>query len=198
MNFELAESELPMRIRLERPMTDERLMRFAAEIEPLRVEREANGELIVMSPTGLEGSGFNSEIIADLTIWARQDGRGKVFDSNGGFTLPDGSMRTPDAAWLSWQRWNALPRSEQKKFGRVVPEFVIELRSETDRLPVLQDKMRIWIENGVEVAWLIDPEEQAVTIYRPGDQPEHLAHPTSVQGTCPIAGFELVMARIWE
>ena len=198
MNFELAESELPMRIRLERPMTDERLMRFAAEIEPLRVERDANGELIVMSPTGLEGSGFNSEIIADLTIWARQDGRGKVFDSNGGFTLPDGSMRTPDAAWLSWQRWNALPRSEQKKFGRVVPEFVIELRSETDRLPVLQDKMRIWIENGVEVAWLIDPEEKAVTIYRPGDEPEHLAHPTSVQGTGPIAGFELVMARIWD
>jgi Uma2 family endonuclease len=198
MNFELAESELPMRIRLECPMTDERLMRFAAELEPLRVERDANGELIVMSPTGLEGSGQNSEIIADLIIWARQDARGKVFDSNGGFTLPDGSMRAPDAAWLSWQRWNALPRSEQKKFGRVVPEFVIELRSETDRLPVLQDKMRIWIANGVEVAWLIDPIEKAVTIYRPGDEPEHLAHPTCVQGTGPIAGFELVMSRIWE
>jgi Uma2 family endonuclease len=198
MNFELAESELPMRIRLERPMTDERLMRFAAEIEPLRVERDANGELIVMSPTGLEGSGQNSEVNADLTLWARRDGRGKVFDSNGGFTLPDGSMRIPDAAWLSWQRWNALPLSEQKKFGRVVPEFVIELRSETDRLPVLQDKMRIWIENGVEIAWLIDPIEKSVTIYRPGDQPEHLAHPTSVQGTGPIAGFELVMSRIWE
>jgi Uma2 family endonuclease len=198
MNFELAESELPMRIRLESPMTDERLMRFAAEVEPLRVERDANGELIVMSPTGLEGSGQNSEIIADLTVWARQDGRGKVFDSNGGFTLPDGSMRAPDAAWLSWQRWNALPRSEQKKFGRVVPEFIIELRSETDRLPVLQDKMRIWIENGVDVAWLIDPQEKSVSIYRPGDEPEHLAHPTSVQGTGPIAGFELVMFRIWE
>jgi Uma2 family endonuclease len=187
-----------MRIRLECPMTDERLMRFAAELEPLRVERDANGELIVMSSTGLEGSGQNSEIIADLIIWARQDARGKVFDSNGGFTLPDGSMRAPDAAWLSWQRWNALPRSEQKKFGRVVPEFVIELRSETDRLPVLQDKMRIWIANGVEVAWLIDPIEKAVTIYRPGEAPEHLAHPTSVQGTGPIAGFELVMARIWD
>jgi Uma2 family endonuclease len=198
MNFELAESELPMRIRLERPMTDERLMRFAAEIEPLRVERDANGELIVMSPTGLEGSGQNSEVNADLTLWARQDGRGKVFDSNGGFTLPDGSMRIPDAAWLSWQRWNALPRSEQKKFGRVVPEFVIELRSETDRLSDLQAKMGIWIANGVEVAWLIDPQEKAVTIYRPGDEPEHLAHPTSVQGTGPIAGFELVMARIWD
>jgi Uma2 family endonuclease len=198
MNFELAESELPMRIRLERPMTDERLMRFAAEIEPLRVERDANGELIVMSPTGLEGSGFNSEIITDLTIWARQDGRGKVFDSSGGFTLPDDSMRIPDAAWLSWQRWNALPRSEQKKFGRVVPEFIIELRSETDRLPPLQAKMNEWVANGVDVAWLIDPEEKSVTIYRPGDQPEHLGHPTSVQGTGPIAGFELVMARIWE
>jgi Uma2 family endonuclease len=197
MNFELAESELPIRIRLERPMTDERLMRFAAEVEPLRVERDANGELIVMSPTGLEGSGWNSEVNADLTVWARQDERGKVFDSNGGFTLPDGSMRIPDAAWLSWRRWNALPRSEQKKFGRVVPEFVIELRSETDRLSVLRTKMQIWMDNGVEVAWLIDPEEKTVTIYRAGQEPEIHEQPTSVQGTGPIAGFELVMSRIW-
>ena len=198
MNFELAELELPIWIRRDRPITDDELMRLSAENELLRLERDANGELIVMSPTGLEGSSQNSEIITDLTNWARQDGRGKVFDSGGGFTLPDGSMRIPDAAWLSWQRWNTLPRSEQKKFGRVVPEFVIELRSETDRLPVLQEKMELWIANGVEVAWLIDPQEKSVTIYRPNQQPEHHVHPTSVQGDGPIVGFELVMSRIWE
>jgi Uma2 family endonuclease len=198
MNIELAELELPIWIRRDRPITDDELMRLSAENELLRLERDANGELIVMSPTGLEGSSQNSEIITDLTNWARQDGRGKVFDSGGGFTLPDGSMRIPDAAWLSWQRWNTLPRSEQKKFGRVVPEFVIELRSETDRLPVLQEKMELWIANGVEVAWLIDPQEKSVTIYRPNQQPEHHIHPTSVQGDGPIVGFELAMSRIWE
>jgi Uma2 family endonuclease len=161
------------------------------------VERDAKGELIVMSPTGSEGSGWNSEIITDLNLWARQDGRGKVFDSNGGFTLPDGSMRAPDAAWVLLRRWNALSREDRKRFAPICPEFVIEVRSETDRLPDLQAKMEMWIANGAEVAWLIDPLEKSVTIYRPGQQPEVLTQPTSVQGTGPIAGFELVLARIW-
>ena len=197
MNLALTDTGLPVRLRFERPMTDEELMRFCAENETARVERDAKGELIVMSPTGSEGSGWNSEIITDLNLWARQDGRGKVFDSNGGFTLPDGSMRAPDAAWVSLRRWNALSREDQKRFAPICPEFVIEVRSETDRLPDLQAKMEMWIANGAEVAWLIDPLEKAVSIYRPGEQPEVLAQPTSVQGTGPIAGFELVLARIW-
>ena len=197
MNLALKESVLPVRLRFDRPMTDEELMHFCAENEPVRVERDAKGELIVMSPTGSEGSGWNSEIITDLNLWARQDGRGKVFDSNGGFTLPDGSMRAPDAAWVSLRRWNALSREDRKRFAPICPEFIIEVRSETDRLPDLQVKMEMWIANGAEVAWLVDPIEKAVTIYRPGEQPELLAQPTSVQGTGPIAGFELVLARIW-
>ena len=112
MNLALNESGLPVRLRFDRPMTDEELMRFCAENETARVERDAKGELIVMSPPGSEGSGWNSEILAGLNLWARQDGRGKVFDSNGGFTLPDGSMRAPDAAWVSLRRWNALSREE--------------------------------------------------------------------------------------
>jgi Uma2 family endonuclease len=197
MNLAFSDAELPVRLRFARPMTDEELMRFCAENDPLRVERNAQGELIVMSPTGLEGSGWNSEIIADLTIWARQDGRGKVFDSNGGFTLPDGSMRAPDAAWVSWQRWNALSSDEQKRFGRIVPEFVIELRSASDNLVELQTKMEQWIANGTEVAWLIDPSRKTVEIYRPEEVPEIHAQPTSVQGSGPVAGFKLVLARIW-
>jgi len=198
MNIALPETELPIRIRLDRPMTDEELFRFCAENEQVRVERDANGELIVMSPSGLEGSGRNSEIIADLTIWARLDGRGKVFDSNGGFTLPDGSMRAPDAAWVSFARWNALAREEQKRFARVTPEFLIELRSESDRLPDLEAKMRAWVMNGVEVAWLVDPLRKVVAIYRAGEPAEVLEDPSSVQGSGPVAGFELVMARIWQ
>jgi len=197
MNVALSEVDLPVRLRFERTLSDEELWRFCSINEQLRVERDANGELILMSPTGLEGSGSNAEIIAELIFWARQDGRGKVFDSNGGFTLPDGSMRAPDAAWVLQKKWNALPRAEQKRFGHIVPQFVIELRSEKDNLPELKAKMQMWIENGVELAWLIDPQRKVIEIYRPAEDPEIHEQPTSVQGTGPIAGFELVMARIW-
>ena len=198
MKLALEGVELPIRLRLERPLTDLELMRFCAVNKLVRVERDANGELILMSPTGLEGSSWNSELITELNLWARQDGRGKVFDSNGGFTLPDGSMRAPDAAWVSWRRWNAVPREEQKRFGRVSPEFVIEMRSENDRLSMLQDKMWLWIRNGVELAWLIDPQRKVVEVYRPGEEPEMHEQPTSVQGSGPVAGFELVLERIWS
>ncbi len=198
MKLALEGVELPIRLRLERPLTDLELMRFCAVNELVRVERDANGELILMSPTGLEGSSWNSEVITELNLWARRDGRGKVFDSNGGFTLPDGSMRAPDAAWVSWRRWNAVPREEQKRFGRVSPEFVIEMRSENDRLSMLQDKMWLWIRNGVELAWLIDPQRKVVEVYRPGEEPEMHEQPTSVQGSGPVAGFELVLERIWS
>ncbi len=198
MNLALEGVELPIRLRLEKPLTDLELMRFCAVNEMVRVERDANGELILMSPTGLEGSSWNSELITELNLWARQDGRGKVFDSNGGFTLPDGSMRAPDAAWVSWRRWNAVPRDEQKRYGRVSPEFVIEMRSENDRLAMLQEKMRLWIRNGVELAWLIDPQRKVVEVYRPGEEPEVHEQPTSVQGSGPVAGFELVLERIWS
>ena len=197
MNLALKESVLPVRLRFDRPMTDEELMRFCAANEPLRVERDANGELIVMSPVGIEGGGIETDVTAELTIWARADGRGKAFGATTGFKLPDSSVRSADSAWVSWQRLNSVSREQREGFGPICPEFIIEVRSKSDRLPPLQAKMGEWIANGVAVAWLIDPLEKAVTIYRPGEQPELLAQPTSVQGTGPIAGFELVLARVW-
>jgi len=198
MNLALNQFELPIRISQDRPITDEELMRLSAENEMLRLERDANGELIVMSATWTEGAGRESDVGTELAIWARADGRGRYYGSNAGFTLPDTSVRAADAHWVSWARWNALTPEQRRGFARICPEFVIEVRSETDRLRPLQKKMEMWIANGAEAGWLIDPIEKAVTIYRPGEQPEHLAHPTSVQGTGPIAGFELVMSRIWE
>jgi Uma2 family endonuclease len=198
MNVALSEADLPVRLRFERTLSDDELWRFCSTNEQLRVERDANGELILMSPPGLEGSSSNAGITAELYIWARQDGRGKVFDATGGFTLPDGSLRYPDGAWVSWQKWNTLPKDERKRFGRIVPEFVIELRSEKDRLRELKAKMLMWIANGVELAWLVDPKRKVVEIYRPGEEPEIHEQPTSVQGDGPVAGFELVMARIWD
>jgi Uma2 family endonuclease len=178
-------------------MTDDELCEFCAKNEALRVERDANGDLILMSPTGLEGGGAELELGTDLTIWAREDGRGKSFGVSAGFTLPDGSMRSPDAAWMSWQRWNALPLAERKRFGRVSPEFVVELRSESDELAELQKKMKMWLTNGVELAWLIDPQRRIAEMYRAGQAVEVHEDPSSVQGTGVVAGFCLVMQRVW-
>jgi len=197
MNLALSESGLPVRLRFERPMTDEELMRFCAVNDDLRVEREPNGEILVMTPANIKTSSMNSRINRLLDEWAEADGRGIVSGPDGGYTLPDGSMRAPDAAWVANRRWQALSKEDQGRFAPICPDFVIELRSPSDKLPQARVKMEQWIANGAEVAWLIDPIEKAVTIYRPGEQPEVLAQPTSVQGTGPIAGFELVLARIW-
>ena len=198
MNFAFNEIELPIRISRDRPITDDELLRLSADNRPLRLERDANGELIVMTATGSEGGGIETDVTTELSNWARADGRGRAFGSNTGFRLPDTSVRAADAAWVSWQSWNAVSPAERKRYAPICPEFVVEVRSESDRLPDLQAKMEQWIANGAQVAWLIDPEEKSVTIYRPGDEPEPLAHPTSVQGTGPIAGFELVTSRIWD
>jgi Uma2 family endonuclease len=197
MRFSL-QVDLPVRIRPEKPMTDEELMRFCAVNEVLRVERDCNGELIVMSPTGSGSGETNSELNFQLRLFARQAGTGTVFDSSTGFTLPDGSMRSPDAAFISWSRWKAFNREDRERFAPICPEFVIELRSRTDKLPEVQAKMRTWIANGAELAWLIDPSRKTVEIYRPGREPEVLEGGSVVEGEGPVAGFVLELGTIWS
>jgi Uma2 family endonuclease len=197
MNVALPETALPARVRLDSPLSDDGLFEFCQQNELLRVERDANGDLLLMSPSGLDGDASNIDIAIELGNWARQDGRGRTSGDNAGFTLPDGSMRSPGAAWTSWPRWNAVPPAERKRFGRLVPEFIVELRSESDALKTLRDKMRMWIDNGVELAWLIDPQRRVVEIFRAGEEPEVHENPTSVQGTGCISGFCLVMDRVW-
>jgi Uma2 family endonuclease len=194
----LAGMRPPFRFRPPTPMSDEDLMRFCAANDIARVEREVDGEILVMSPAGNRTGRRNAAIIGALDTWAQKDGRGYVFDSSTGFTLADGSMRSPDAAWVEATRWNALSKAEQNRFSPICPDFLIELRSQTDDLAQLQSKMERWISNGAKLAWLIDPERQVVAAYRPGDRPDVHHHPASVQGCGPIAGFELVMARIWS
>jgi len=198
MNFALAEMPLPFRFRPETPMSDEELMRFCAANEGLRVERDANGEILVMTPAGNNTGRKNAYLIQILGAWSDVDGRGYAFDSNTGFTLPDGSMRSPDAAWVQSVRWDTLSEKDKDRFSPICPDFIIELRSPSDNLPELQGKMQCWIANGAQIAWLIDPESETVTVYRPGQKADVHNHPTSVQGTGIIAGFELVMARIWS
>lgn len=197
MNFALAEIELPVRLIPSSPFSDDDLMRFCAANETLRVEREPNGEILIMTPSGHETSRINQRICRFLDECAEGDGRGIVTDSNGGYTLPDGSMRAPDAAWVATARLNRLTGEEKARFAPICPEFVIELRSPSDELADLKAKMQQWIANGAELAWLVDPIDRTITVYRPGAQPEHHSNPTSVPGTGPIAGFELVLARVW-
>jgi Uma2 family endonuclease len=197
MNLALPEIDQPVRLRFDRPMTDEELMRFCAENDALRVERDVNGELIVMSPSGSGTGQKNSDLIYQLTAWARETNSGATFDSNAGFTLPDGSMRSPDAAWIAWPRWNALTKDEQERFAPICPEFVIELWSPSDSLTELQAKMRLWIANGAEVAWLVDPSRKTVEVYRPGREAEVLEGGSAVEGDGPVAGFVLELGRVW-
>jgi Uma2 family endonuclease len=197
MNLALAELELPIRIHIERPMTDEQLARFCSSNDPLQVERDANGELVVMSPTFTEGGEIHGKVGGYLFIWTLADGRGKYFGASTGFILPDTSMRSADAAWISLHRWNSLTEDQRKGFARVCPEFVIEVRSATDRLFELQEKMAMWIANGADLAWLVDPQRRVVEIYRAGEAVEVYENPTSVQGTGCVSGFCLVMESVW-
>jgi Uma2 family endonuclease len=188
----------PYRFRPEHQASDEDLMRFCAANGIARVEREANGEIVVMSPAGNRTGRRNAAIIAALDAWAQQDARGYVFDSSTGFTLPDGSLRSPDAAWIERTRWDALPEDEKNRFSRICPDFVLELRSPTDALHDLERKMHLWIANGVHLAWLIDPAHRTVTIYRPNTTPETLHAPTDAPGNGILHGFTLPLHRIWE
>ncbi|HFA52005.1 MAG TPA: Uma2 family endonuclease [Bacteroidetes bacterium] len=148
-------------------MSEKEFYDFCAANPELRVEREKDGKVIVMSPVGLTSSIVENEISSELRNWNKQTKLGKAFNASGGFKLPDGSIKAADAAWMTKAKWKALPPFERKKFSRVVPDFVAEVRSTTDALKKLKTKMEdTWIENGVRLAWLIDPSEQKTYVYR--------------------------------
>lgn len=188
----------PLILRPSRPLNNDQLLEFCAANDSLRIERNPAGELIVMTPAGGKTSNRELYLGRELDIWAEQDGRGIAFNCNGGFSLPDGSVRAPDAAWLSSEKWNSLTSDEQSKFIPFCPEFVVELRSPSDILPELEQKMFDWMANGAQLAWLIDPQRKLVVIYRPGGQPETLLQPHSLHGEGPTTGFTLKMQRLWE
>jgi Uma2 family endonuclease len=197
MNVAFPEAAEPVRVRFATPMTDEELLRFCAENELARIERDANGELIIMSPVGFDGAGVEGDVYGELRDWAKRDGRGKAYGPNAGVTLPDTSVRAADASWVSWNRINSLSAEERKGYARICPEFVIEVRSASDRLKDMHEKMEMWLTNGVELAWLVDPLRKAVEIYRPGREPEVLVGGSAVEGEGPVAGFVLELGRVW-
>ena len=164
----------------------------------LRIERTAGGEIVIMSPTGWETGSRNAEIIAQLRTWARADGTGVSVDSSTGFKLPNGSIREPDAAWVRKTRLSSVPLDQKQRFLPLCPDFAIELRSPSDQLSALRDKMVEYVENGVQLGWLLDPETRSVYVYRPEAHVKELKDAGSVAADPEVPGFILDLKLVWE
>jgi Uma2 family endonuclease len=188
--------ELPRAIALH--VTQEQFEILAAANRDLRLERTAAGELIVNPPTGGETGYCNIKISYFLVKWVEEEGgNGIPFDSSTGFRLPNGANRSPDASWVSQERWQSLTPQQQKGFVPLCPDFVVELRSQSDTLPKLQTKMLEYLDNGARLGWLIDPQNRQVEIYRPGRVVEVLENPTELSGEDVLPGFILNLRRVW-
>jgi len=180
------------------PMSDDELYNFCMANAELRIERDSEHNIIIMSPVG-GGSGLQElEILRQVGNWAKQDGSGISFSSSTGFILPDGAMRSPDASWLKREKWNQLTEKEKLHFLPSVPDFVVELCSRTDRLPALQSKCTEWIENGVQLLWLIDPQSETSWIYRAdGSQEQISGFKHVLSGEAVLAGFQFDLANLY-
>lgn len=178
-------------------MTQAQFYEFCQANQELRIERTAQGEVIIMPPAFSDTGNRNFNIAAQLWVWTEQNGTGIGFDSSAGFTLPNGATRSPDASWIKLERWNALTAAEQASFAPICPDFAIELRSASDTLISLQTKMQEYINNGASLGWLIDRKNRQVYIYRPDRSPEVLEQPEFVTGDPELPGFGLKMAKIW-
>lgn len=171
---------------------------FCTMNDDLRIELTAEGVIEIMPPAFGNTSRKNNLIGIHLGNWALQDGNGVSFDSSGGFTLPNRAVRSPDASWVSNARYNLLSPEEKNSFTPLCPDFVVELRSSSDRLSVLQAKMDEYIANGARLGWLLDPLERQAHIYRPNAQPEILDNSESISADPELPGFTLDLKPIWE
>ncbi len=178
-------------------MSDAQFYEFCRTNPALRIERNADGEVIVMAPAFSDTGNRNFKISQQVGNWADTDGTGEVFDSSAGFTLPNGATRSPDTSWILVDRWNVLTPAQQASFAPIVPDFVIELRSSSDTLLGLQEKMQEYIDQGVRLGLLIDRKNRTVHVYRPALKPEILENPEVVTCDPELPGFGLKMARIW-
>jgi len=163
----------------------------------LRLELTATGELIVMPPTGSKTGRRNSILTRRVAEWTERDATGVSFDSSTGFTLPNGAIRSPDASWVRRDRWELLSQTEQEGFAPVCPDFVIELRSATDRLSDIKGKLVEYIESGAQLGWLLDPFERRVHIYRLGHPVKVFEDPETVSGDPEVPGFVLYVRELW-
>src|SRR5215471_10445368 len=178
-------------------MSNREFFEFCQLNKDLRFERTAEGDLIVMPPTGGETGRRNFTLIESFGAWVKQDGTGIGFDSSTGFALPNGAKRAPDLSWVKKARWEQLTDEEREEFPPLCPDFVVELRSRSDSLDSLRNKMQEYIENGAQLGWLIDPLEKSVYIYRPGEKAIYLKNPEAITGDPVLPGFVLDLWQVW-
>jgi Uma2 family endonuclease len=187
----------PRSIVLAPPLSDDEFERMCERSDFVALERSKEGTIIVNAPAGGSTSSGNAEITRQLSNWWIGHRRGRVFDSSAGFFLPDGSVLSPDAAYVTAKQLEGVTREQMARFLRLTPAFIIELRSESDRLPPAEEKMELWIANGVQLAWLVDPDKKQVYIYQPG-APAHVESGLRIAGSGPVEGFVLDLEEVWR
>ncbi|MGQ4648329.1 Uma2 family endonuclease [Lyngbya aestuarii] len=190
-------SSLTLNLKSVIDLTDEQFYQLCQDNRELKFERNANGDLVIMPPTGGETSNRNASLTAQIWIWNEQTQLGKVFDSSGGFKLSNGADRSPDASWVKLERWNSLTPEQQTRFVPLCPDFVVELLSPSDSLKETQEKMEEYRDNGTRLGWLINRKSRSVEIYRPGQEVEVLECPTTLSGEDLLVGFLLHLEVIW-
>jgi Uma2 family endonuclease len=195
----IAEHKIVLRDSVTHQMTDEEFFRFCIENDTLRIERDNNLNIFIMPPVGTFGSYQSGEVFGQLLIWNKKNKSGKVFDSSAGFTLPDHSVLSPDASWVSNEKWERVPQSQRTKFAELCPDFVIEVRSKSDSLEELKAKMDRWISNGVQLAWLIDPIKSTSYIFSPDKSPKVIkGFDKALKGEKPVEGFTLLLSELLD
>ncbi len=178
-------------------LTDEQFWQICVANRDLKFERNASGELLIMPPTGGTTGNRNGRLIQQLFNWSDADGTGIAFDSSTGFKLPNGADRSPDAAWVCKERWDALTTEQQDRFVPLCPDFVAEILSKSDRLQTVQDKMQEYIDNGAQLGWLINRRDQQVEVYRPEQKVKVFDALQSIPGEPVLPGFKLNLDSIW-
>lgn len=197
MAFTIDEAFLPATLTAP-PMSDEQFAEFCSEHPDLFFEMTAEGELIVMPPKFTALGACNAHLCGQLSQWTKQNATGVACGASGGFVLPDGARRSPDASWTSKSAIRQLSKESLEGYWHLCPAFVIELRSQSDRLQTLREKMHEYIANGAQLAWMIDPQTRTVEIYRPNRDPETHISPDSLKGEGPVEGFILDMTTVWD
>ncbi|MEL6929124.1 MAG: Uma2 family endonuclease [Cyanobacteria bacterium J06649_11] len=173
------------------------LAKICGDNPDLRFETDKNGKLIIMSPTGSLTGERNADLIYQVQFWNRQSKLGVVFDSSTGFRLFNGAIRSPDVSWIAIERWNSLNDEQKRGFAPIDPDFVVELLSPTDKLAETQQKMREYMDCGVKLGWLINPDSRKVEIYRNGREKEILESPSSVSGEDILTGLNIDLTEIF-
>lgn len=180
------------------PITPEQFEEFCSKYDELRLELTSTGELIVMPPTLPITGKRNADLTGQLWVWSKKDATGVSFGDTAGFTLPNGAIRSPDASWLRREKWESLSPKQLNTFSPICPDFVVELRSKSDRLAALFNKMSEYMANGASLGWLIDPSTRRVYVYQPGEEVVVLDNPETVSADPLLPGFNLNLTELWS